>query len=430
MGRARLLVLALGIPGLLLYGTLATAQWRGNAALAEFNRLQKEHPSDSMETEDPKIAARKRAALALAARFIPDQSEPAYQAALQSLVLAESESLHSSGPPQLLGGGLDEKSTVLLRDSIRSINRALALNPGVAEYHFVKAMALQDLPAGRPVPAAFTAQDAVTSLLTTADRLNPYAPSLHYRLGAFQMALGKVEEAKRAFAVALTDSNRYARPVFGVLWASVRDVEELSNLVGDQPIARALLGEFLWTHGEEREAEKQFRLSASHHPIDYRTGEILVQQGIRTGKYGEARRILAEMERGPEPLTPYKRARIAYFRGNSFILENRIQDAINAYESGLDLDQGIFYIHEALADAYFRAELYDRAIARYRFILDRIEATLPPKQAASLRIGLARAYERKNRFLEAFVQSSRAVQLDPGNEVARKRALEIGREHL
>ena len=427
MGRTRLLVLTLGIPGLLLYGTLATAQWRGNAALSKFTRLQKEQPADSTKTEDPTIAAQKRTALALAARIIPEQSEPAYQAALQNLVLAESESLNPTGPLQALGEGLDAKVALHLRDALRSINRAIALNSGKAEYHFVKATILQNLQADLPGTEAVTVEDAVASLLTTADRLDPHQPSLHYRIGSFQMALENREGAKKAFSVALVDSEHYARPIFELLWSSVEDAREIGDLVGSQPLSRALFADFLWRHGYKEEAKQEYSYARTHSPIDFRTGELLVQHGFTTGDYQFAREVLSAMEKQETGWPPDQLVAIKYYRGQSFFLEKRYQQAVASFEEAISLDLGTYYLHEALGAAFMQVGDYDRAIARYRFLLEKTGNELAPQRAAQMHVELARAYERKNRFVEALKEYFEACRLDPQNDVARQGVIEISR---
>jgi len=428
MGRARLLVLALGIPGLLLYGTLATAQWLGNAALAEFNRLQKEHPSDSMETEDPKIAARKRAALALAARFIPDQSEPAYQAALQNLVLAESESLHPAVSVQNLDSGPDAKVAVLLREALRSINRAIELSPGKAEYPFVKATVLQNLPASLPGSDAVAVEDAVSRLLTTADRLDPYLPSLHYRIGSFWLALGNRERAKHAFTVALRDKYRFASSIFSLLWSSVKNVQEIQNFVADDAACRVLVADFLWYQGYRDAAKEQIEKVETAENFDYGVAEALIEHLLRAERYESARGVIDRTGRQQRSISAHNSARLQFFRGRSFFLQGRYQEAIDCFERSLAADSYLVQAHVALASAYLEGGEPEKAIARWRFVLS--HAMQVPSGAAGpgeVHFGLGRAYEALGDKKNALGEYLRASAEDPTNATYARKASELSR---
>lgn len=419
MGRTRLLVVTLGVPGLLLYGTLATAQWRGDAALSEFTRLRKEHPADSMKTEDPRITARKRASLALASRFIPDQSEPAYQTALQNLILAESESLHPSEPERLLGRGLDARVTALLRESLRSVNRAIALNPGDAEYHFVKATIHQNLQAGLSGPDAVMAGDAVTSLLALADRLDPHLPSLHFRLGSFWLALGSEEKARHHLALALVDRFRYGKAVLDLLLSSVGDIPELRRFAGSTALGHALLADFLWEHGFKDEAESEFRLAMAGGRPDYQTGMLLVQHAMRNGNYAVVREIISSLDKDNLHLKAFQRGHLAYLRGQSYDKEGRFQEAIDCLEDALRLRSDATYIHESLGRAYFKSGDYQRAIARYQSVLGRRSLDLKPAKLANLHVALADALEKSGEQLGALEHYLRALQIDPDNRAAQ-----------
>ncbi len=136
------------------------------------------------------------------------------------------------------------------------------------------------------------------------------------------------------------------------------------------------------------------------------------------------------MEHQRKVWTPSQQARLEYFRGQSFFLENRHQDAINSFEMALALDPNVYYIHEALGNACAAVRDYDRAIARYLLVLNKTGDSLPPRQAAMLHVELASAYEKKFLFADALLHYSRAVMLDPSNVIAQRRAVEISREHL
>src|SRR5262245_6040501 len=142
MPKRRLLMMALGIPGLLLYATLGIAQWRAANAFGEFKALQKAYPPDSLQPIPPSIQTNQLDALTRAERLAPDNPEIAYQTALFHLVRAETESLQS-----MPGGRKDSSPHPRLASSLQAgltwINRAMLRNPGYAEYPFVKATLLQ-----------------------------------------------------------------------------------------------------------------------------------------------------------------------------------------------------------------------------------------------------------------------------------------------
>ena len=430
MKKARVILLSLGIPGLLAYGTVAAAQWQAARALAEFEQLQKAHRPDSLTPPAPAVLAAKEAALLRAARFAPDHPEPAYQTALLRLVLAESASLQPAGPPAAAAdGGPDPHLRALLRDALRAINQAISRNPGYADYHFVKATILQNLEATLPPEAGRATAGAVKHLLDSADRLDPYKPSLHYRIGSFYLALGERDRAKRAFSIALNDSDRYAEQVFGLLW-STGDVAEISGLVGSAALTRALLGQFLWSRGFEVEAEQEYARATGGRPMEFHVGELLVEQYFRTGRFEEARQVVGRVRKESPGLSMTERTRLLYLEGTSFLLEKRYQDAIARYEQALALDPEVYYIHQALGRIFLETGDYDRAIARFRFLVGRTSRALPPRTGAELRVDLARAYEKKSLFLDALNEYLRASQLDPANQAAQEKVRQLGRDYL
>lgn len=430
MNRGRLVLLILGIPGLLGYGTLVSAQWQAGRSLTEYVALQKRHPPDSLNRPTSDVRTRKESTLARAARYAPDDPETAYQRALLKMVLAESASLAPSGPPGAGAASPGPALQNLLREALRSTNQAIARNPGQADYHFVKAIILQNLQWDLLGSEVDPEGKVVAHELRTAHWLNPFQPSLHFKIGSFWLALGDRVEAKRAFTVALKDSNRYARPVLDLLWSSTADVAEMKTLIGEDPLARAVLGDFLWTNGFKREAEGEYAEAERCRPMAFRVGELLVKQHFRTGRFESARAVLGTMLDNPQNLSTNQLARARYFQGQSYYLEKRYQDAISGFEDALRLEPGLYYAHRALGRVYSEVGDLDRAIARFRFVLDKTGNTLPPRDAAELHIELAGVYEKKNLYIEALHQYLRATQLDPANRVAQERAVKLGREHL
>jgi len=430
MPRERPFLLAVGIPGLLLFGVLVTLQWRSALALSEFRVLQTDYPPDSQHPSPAAVLGRKMTRLAEAARLAPTDPEPAYQLALLNLVRAEATSLSPTDSSAHLGSGPDRGLKVMLTAGLRAIRQAILRNPGVAEYHLTAALLLQNL-SGTDLegPTGTGSEKAVMAHLGTSGVLDPYKPSLHFRLGSFQVALGDREAAKRDFAVALMDGYHFARPVFDVLWSSVEDVEELRRFLNGEPLTHALLADFLWTHGYQSEAEKEYHLAESRHPIECRTGELLIQQGFRTGNLPRVQETIATLERHRDDLTPYQLARLRYFGGQAFFLEKRYEEAVAALEKALEIDPHVYYVHEALGDAFVQVGDYDRAISRYRLVLDKTR-NLTPKQAAALHVKVAKVHEKRQQFVQALEQYFIAVRLDPANEVAQRRADELSREHL
>jgi tetratricopeptide (TPR) repeat protein len=237
--------------------------------------------------------------------------------------------------------------------------------------------------------------------------------------------LGGRDEARKAFAVTLLDSINYARPVFGLLWSSVDDVNDLQNFVGESPLCRALLGDFLWTHGYREEAQAQFeKVEAAPH-LEYLTGEALIGHYIRVYQGDRARRVVDRMMKSPG-LSAFYRSRLEYFRGKSFVQEKRYQEAIGCFERSLSLDPAVVQSHLDLASAYLEEGQPEKAIARWRFVLAR---GLPvPREIAApgqIHFGLGRAYEALGDRNHALSEYLHASSEDPGNVDFSRKASEI-----
>jgi tetratricopeptide (TPR) repeat protein len=431
MNKARLAILIVGIPGLLGYGSLVAAQWRSAEALTAFAAYQKIDPPNSLKPPKPELVARKELALLRAARYGPGNPEPLYQLALLKMASAEAESLSPSSPAESNGSNDPPRPLRgLLCEALSSANQAMERNPGGADTYFVKAMVLQNLSGVTGRTEGDTESRAIFLLLRTADRLDPYQPSLHFRMGSFWLALGNREEAKRAFMVALRDISQYARPIFDMLWSSAENVAEMRVLIGEDPLARALLGDFLWTRGFTTDAEREYSQAELGRPMTFAVYELLVEQNLRTQQYDRVRRDLSALLENSKELTVPELARAHYFEGQSYYLESRFQDSISSFERVLQIDPTLYYVHQALGNAYSQTGDLDRAVARLQFVLGKTGNTLPPKDAASLRVDLATVYEKKRLYLEALDQYFRAAQLDPTNRVAVERAAELGRQHL
>jgi tetratricopeptide (TPR) repeat protein len=430
MGKGRVGILFLGIPALLAYATLVAAQWRSASAMVEFALLQKKDPSSSLGHPLAGSLVRKESALLRAARFGAVEAEPAYQLALLRMVQVESASLSPSASSVSSGQDPSSGLRVLLCDALRFTDQAIDSNPGGAIYYFIKAVILQNL-AGLPSEGSpLVDPKIIPHLLRTADRLDPFQPSLHFRMGSFWMALGEKEEAKRAFVVALRDSFQYAQPIFDVLWSSSDNVADMTTLIGEDALAKALLGDFLWSKGFKEEARREYDEAERNRPVSFRVGELLVEQYIRTGEYSKVRGVVAGLLEHSKDLIPSEVARVRFFEGQSYYFEERYQDAINSFESALRIEPGLYYVHQALGNAYSQAGDLDRAIARLQFVLGKTGDTLPAKDAAALRVDLAGVYEKKRLYLEALNEYVRATRLDPTNRVALERAAELGRKHL
>jgi tetratricopeptide (TPR) repeat protein len=424
-------MLALGIPGLLLYGTLGVAQWRTSLAMNEFTRLQKAYPPDSLKNPPAEIQLGKLQSLTLAERLAPDNPEVAYQTSLLHLVRAETESLQPPAHPAGIEDDQDPRLAASLKDGLAWINRAIILNPGYAEYQFVKASILQNLSGipGEESEASVTPK-AVASLLHEADRLDPYRPSLHFRIGSFWIALDERDQARDAFAITLSDSIHYARPVFSLLWSSVNDVSDLEKFVGESSLARALLTTFLLDHGYSNEAESEFKNTISLPLADYSAVVELADYALRTGNPSAARTVLTKIEPNDGSLTSLQRAHLKYLQGQSFHAEGRLQDAIACFEDAIRIGTEDSYIHEALGNAYQETGDYDRAIARYLLALNRMATVMEPTKVSILHTELAAAYEKKEDFAKAIEHYFRAAQIDPTNISAQKRASELTSQHL
>jgi tetratricopeptide (TPR) repeat protein len=423
----RVWLMALGIPGLLLYATLGVAQWRSALAMNEFKRLQRANPPDSLKGVPAKIQMQKLRFLTLADRLAPDNPEIVYQTALLHLVRAETQSLQ---PQSDSADSQDETNPRLhasLRDGLVFINRAIILNPGYAEYEFIKATILQNLSGVPGAPDENSAtRAAVAALLREADRLDPFKPSLHFRIGSFWIALDERDEAREALAITLSDSINYARPVFSLLWSFVGDVSDLQNFVGESSMSQALLGDFLWTHGYREEAEVQFERVEAAKQLDYLAGEALISHYIREHQGERARRVVDRMEKSEPKLSLFYQARLEYFRGNSFYQEQRYQEAISCFERSLSLDPSVIQSHLNLASAYLEEGQPQKAIARWRFVLAR-GIPVPPEIAGpgEIHFGLGRAYEALGDRGSALTEYLRASSEDPANPNFSRKASEI-----
>jgi len=422
----RVWLMGLGIPGLLLYATLGVAQWRSSLAMNEFKRLQRAHPPDSLKVVPDKIQMQKLRILSLADRLAPDSPEIAYQTALLYLVRAETQSLQ----PQSSSAGASEQDFRLqgsLRDGLTWINRAIVRNPGYAEYQFVKASILQNLSGVPGAPGEdSTTPAAVAALLHEADRLDPFKPSLHFRIGSFWIALDERDEAREAFAITLSDSIHFARPVFSLLWSSVDDVGDLQDFVGESPMSQAMLGDFLWTHGYRAEAQVQFERVEAAKQLDYLAGEALISHHIRKHEGERARRVVDRMQKVEPKLSLFYQARLEYFRGKSFYQEQRFQEAISCFERSLSLDSSVIQSHLNLASAYLEEGQPQKAIARWRFVLAR-GIPVPPEVAGpgEIHFGLGRAYEALGDRGSALSEYLRASSEDPENPNFSRKASEI-----
>src|SRR5262245_19663418 len=389
-------------------------------ALGQFKQLQKTYPPDSLRIPPPAIQARKMDALLRAERLAPDNPEPAFQLGLMHMVKAETDSIN----PSASGGSQARNLETSLQEGLRWIDRSIELNPGYAESHFVKATLLQNLEGlgGSPAGSA-----AVANHLRLSDRLDPYRPGLHFRIGSFWVSLGEKEEARKALSVALMDSFQYARPVFNLLWSVVSDAGELAEFVGDEPLARALLGDFLWMHGYRAQAQEQFDLINSAPRFDYLTGEALIVHYLREYQAEKARRVIARMERSGS-LSSSHPARLEMFRGKSFSQEERFQEAISCYERSLSLDPSIVQSHLELAEAYLDGGQPQKAIARWRYVLSRA-LPVPSEIAApgTIHYSLGRAYEALGDRERALAEYLQASSEDPGNLLFAEKATTLTR---
>jgi len=419
--------MALGIPGLLLYATFGVAQWRSSLAMSDFRQLQRTHPPNSLKAVPTEIQQQKLQVLTLADRLAPDNPEIAYQTALLYLVRAETQSLQPRSDSTDSQDEADPRLQAALRDGLAWINRAIILNPGYAEYQFIKASILQNLSGVPGTPDENNATlAAVAALLRAADRLDPFKPSLHFRIGSFWIALDKTDEAREAFAITLSDSIHYARPVFNLLWSSVDDVGDLQNFVGESPMSQALLGDFLWIHGYREEAQVQFERVEAARQLDYLAGESLISHYIREHQGERARSVVDRMQKSGSKLSLFYQARLEYFRGKSFYQEQRYQEAISCFERSLSLDPSVIQSHLNLASAYLEEGQPQKAIARWRFVLAR-GIPVPPEVAGpgEIHFGLGQAYEALGDRSSALSEYLRASSEDPGNASFSRKASEI-----
>jgi tetratricopeptide (TPR) repeat protein len=431
MPRTRLILLAAGIPGILVYGVLVLAQGLGGVALAEFRRLQERHPPDSLQTEDPAVLGRKLSALARAARSTPADPEPPYRAALLHLVAAEARSLSPRGAPRTLEEGPDPEVAALLRDGLRAVRRAVDNNPASAEAHFATALLLQNLQGTGGASLDETAiAEAVERHLATADRMDPYKPSLHYRIGSFRMALGERDEAKRCFSVALAGRDyQYALEIFNILWSEVQDPAEMGELIGSEPRARVLLGEFLWRGGHPEAARVEYERALAEDPSDYETNLGLINYYIRSRQYREALARIDRLEGRGVRWHPYQRASLEYLRGRVFFLTHDLEQAIRSYRASLAIDDTPDHVHHELAVAYLKMGETARAVARWRYLVDaRGRSPYVQKNLGAIRRGLGSAYEARAEYTSALAEYLKLSELEPGDREVSRKILEISRK--
>jgi tetratricopeptide (TPR) repeat protein len=290
----------------------------------------------------------------------------------------------------------------------------------------VKATIIQNLEANLSAEQLEASGKAVAQLLTISDSLDPYKPQLHYRIGSFWLALGDRQSAKKSLAVALTDSFNYSRPVFDLLWSSVEDVRELSSLVGSAPLARALLGNFLWMRGYRPESEEQFKHLEGLKEMDYQSGEALIAHCIRERQFGRARSIVSKLQTTRAFRPAFNQARLEYFRGRTYLQEAQYQRAIESFEKSMRLDPANIQSHLDLAEAYLSEGQAEKAIARWRYVLSRWPK-LPEGIAipGQVHFGLGRAYEAVGDAQRALAEYLQASSEDPGNASFSRKASEI-----
>lgn len=427
MSNRRVWLMALGIPGLLLYATLCVAQWRSSLAMQEFTRLQKAHPPDSLKKVPAEILLGKLQALTLAERLAPDNPEVSYQTALFHLVRAETESLQPTAGSAGSGNERDPRLAASLKDGLGWINRAIILNPGYAEYQFLKASILQNLTGVPGAEAEASATPAaVDSLLREADRLDPYKPLLHFRTGSFWLALGQNDEAKASFSIALKQSPVLAQRVMPLLWSMSSSMSELRTLFNHSPRICVLVAQFLSEHGFDEEAQEEFAEAAEHAKDDYQVVVALVTHYLSIGDTARVTKLILEVEAAGRISDPREKASLRYLAGQALYREARIQEAIQAYESALRLDDTQVHIHHSLALAYVKAGLYEKAIARWQFLQAHFaDAPLSPTASTAMHVGLGEAFEKESRLTDALAEYLKAAALDPGNDKITEKIKEL-----
>ena len=430
MSRIRFAILVLGIPGLLAYGFLAAAQARSGLAIAEFKRLQKAYPPDSLRPADPATVQKKFDALNRAARFGPADPDPPFRSALLYLTRAETMSLSPEGGGRALAEGPDAAVAPLLQAGLRSAREALARDPGSGETHFATALLIQNL-AGTGVPGVdeATLARAVDHHLESSDRLDPRKPSLHYRLGAFWMALGERDKARRSFSVALAGNYDYVNGIFDILWSTVENPAEMGELVGSEPRARVLLGEFLFRRGYAEAAREQYAEALAASPPDFETNLGLIQYFIRAKEFDRALGLIDRMGKKGRGWMPSQRASLEYHRGRVFYLTGRYDLAIESYQRSLGIDDAPDHVHHELALSYLKVGETARAVARWRYLLDsRRESQYVRKNLKVLYRGLGSAYEARREYPQALEQYLRLAELEPEDAALSRKIAEISRK--
>lgn len=203
----------------------------------------------------------------------------------------------------------------------------------------------------------------------------------------------------------------------------VKAVEYLKKALAQDPNdlgARTLFAYALKQAGDGAESQVQLRWVSDHDGqamADLDTG-ILPQPRLKRTYNGAAFRLLAvtvrntlENELSKQP--PQEHGRVHLARGEEFIKEKRLPEAIRELREAATLLPRNSEVHLFLGQAY---ELH----GDHRRALDEFEESLRLNNNAVTHLWLAHAYLSLNQPSKALSQSQTALSLDPGSANARQ----------
>jgi tetratricopeptide (TPR) repeat protein len=177
-------------------------------------------------------------------------------------------------------------------------------------------------------------------------------------------------------------------------------------------LARARLGD---RRGAEADVRRALELRPNHGPAQVALGSLL----RRRGAHEEA---IAVLERAASAGANEERARALAALGRAQLAAGRRPDAARSFERAIEFAPARVEIRLAIARAYLAAD-GPGDVARAVSVLRRA-AELAPDQAA-VQFALGRAHERLGDPSLAFESYDRAVRLDPGLRLARRRLLRL-----
>lgn len=228
--------------------------------------------------------------------------------------------------------------------------------------------------------------------------------------GKAQLLLGKKEDALLAFkgAVELDAKNEEGRYMTAFVYKELNLTKEgmealqkLIELNKNHEAGHLLMAEMLAAGNKEKAIEEYRtvqRINPKNPSVYFPLGKLLVEKK----DYDGARKEL-------ETAIKYEAGNVEahILLGSALRTLGRNGEAINVFQSILEINKESFIAHQELGKIYMDNGIMDKAIGEFK-----TAATLAP-QSAGVQLFLGRAFLKKLRFDEAIEAFSVAVKIDP-----------------